>query len=187
MDTGAFRPSEHSGGFVSVLARDYGRVYPDRSWRLGGHVKALFFHPGLVAVLLLRIQNALHLRGNRRIAGLIRSVNFFITGADFVLGCRVGPGLQLTHPSGVVVGYMTVIGENCTLMQQVTLGQKNVHGSAGSGNPLLADDVVISAGAKVLGCVTIGRGAVVGANSVVLDDVPDGAIAVGVPAVVKQR
>lgn len=103
------------------------------------------------------------------------------------MGCEVGPGLQLTHPSGVVVGYATVIGRSCTLMQQVTLGQKEVSTTVGSGNPLLEDNVVISAGAKVLGDVRIGRNAVVGANSVVLIDVPDGAIAVGVPAVVKMR
>lgn len=170
-----------------LIASDYARVYPNRKWATSEYLKSLIFHPGLVAMLLLRMQNNCLRKGHRRLAGLIRSINVFVTGADFVVGCHVGSGLQLTHPSGVVVGYAAVIGDGCTLMQQVTLGQKEVSTAVGGGNPLLADNVVISAGAKVLGSVRIGRNAVVGANSVVLIDVPDGAIAVGIPAVVKKR
>ena len=187
MDSEVSKLGLTSRDFRSLIASDYARVYPNRQWAKREYLKSLPFHPGLVAMLLLRMQNNCLYKGHRRLAGLIRSINFFVTGADFVVGCQIGSGLQLTHPSGVVVGYAAVIGNSCTLMQQATLGQKEASNTVGSGNPLLADNVVISAGAKVLGNVRIGRNSVVGANSVVLIDVPDGAIAVGIPAVVKMR
>lgn len=102
-----------------------------------------------------------------------------VTGADIPLGSRIGGGLLLPHPNGVVVHPDARIGPNCLLMQQVTLG---VSGGASPGVPTLAGHVDIGAGAKVLGGVTLGAHAVVGANAVVLCDVPAGATAVGIPA-----
>jgi len=101
-----------------------------------------------------------------------------VSGADIPLGCRIGGGLLLPHPNGVVVHPDARIGANCLLMQQVTLGTSG--GSPGA--PTLAGHVDIGAGAKVLGAVTLGAHTVVGANAVVLCDVPEGATAVGVPA-----
>ena len=101
-----------------------------------------------------------------------------VTGADIPLGCRIGGGLLLPHPNGVVVHADARIGPNCLLMQQVTLGTSGTSPNA----PTLAGHVAVGAGAKVLGDVTLGAHAVVGANAVVLCDVPAGATAVGVPA-----
>jgi serine O-acetyltransferase len=99
-----------------------------------------------------------------------------VTGADIPLNCKLGGGLMLPHPNGIVIHPDAEIGPNCLLFQQVTLG-----GGAG-GAPRIGGHVDIGAGAKILGAVTIGRHAQIGANAVVLDDVPDGATAVGVPA-----
>jgi serine O-acetyltransferase len=100
-----------------------------------------------------------------------------VTGTDIQLGARLGLGLSLPHPNGVVIHRDAVVGVNCMLMQQVTLGQLSADGA-----PRLGDAVYIGAGAKILGPVSVGDGAAVGANAVVLGDVPPGATAVGVPA-----
>ena len=99
-----------------------------------------------------------------------------VTGADIPLNCKLGGGLLLPHPNGIVIHPDSDIGPNCLLFQQVTL-------AAGEGGaPSIGGHVDIGAGAKVLGRVIIGRHAKIGANAVVIDNVPDGATAVGVPA-----
>lgn len=104
-----------------------------------------------------------------------------VSGADIPLNCTIGGGLLIPHPNGIVIHPDAQIGINCLIMQQVTLGTK-----AGGGVPVLEGHVDVGAGAKILGRVHIGAHAVVGANAVVLHDVPAGAIAAGIPAVVKR-
>jgi serine O-acetyltransferase len=99
-----------------------------------------------------------------------------VTGADIPLNCKLGGGLLLPHPNGIVIHPDAEIGPNCLLFQQVTIGA-NDHGV-----PSIGGHVDIGAGAKVLGPVTIGHHARIGANAVVMHDVPSGATAVGVPA-----
>jgi len=95
---------------------------------------------------------------------------------------KIGNNLRITHIQGIIIGNEVVIGDNCTLYQQVTLGQKQ-NGIEGYGeDPILGDNVVIFAGAKVFGKIKIGNNTTVGANSVVFKDVPENSIAVGVPA-----
>lgn len=100
-----------------------------------------------------------------------------ITGSDIHLHARIGERLSLPHPNGVVVHGDAVIGDDCMIMQQVTIGQL-----ADGGAPRLGNRVYVGAGAKVLGPIIIGDGARIGANSVVLIDVPAGVTAVGIPA-----
>lgn len=133
----------------------------------------------------MRLQTLPLLAGRFWIQKLLRHMNHMLTGADFVPGCQIGPGLLMEHPSGVVIGKGSVIGSNCTLLQQVTLGERLGKGDGRSQYPVLGDGAFIGAGAKVLGPVTIGRGSIVGANSVVLVDVPDGRVAVGIPAKIR--
>jgi len=99
-----------------------------------------------------------------------------VTGADIPLGTRIGGGLKLPHPNGVVIHPAAVIGINCCIFQQVTLGKQP------SGVPTIGAHVEIGAGAKILGGVHIGNHARIGANAVVIRDVPEGATAVGIPA-----
>jgi serine O-acetyltransferase len=98
-------------------------------------------------------------------------------GAEIHLHCRIGGGLLLPHPNGIVIHPGATIGVNCTLFQQVTLGTRT-----DSGVPVLGNDVLVGAGAKILGPVMVGDHARIGANAVVLTDVPTSAHAVGVPA-----
>lgn len=106
-----------------------------------------------------------------------------VTGTDIPLGCAIGGGLMMPHPTGIVIHPDAVIGPNCLLMQQVTLGT----GGPIPGSPTLAGHVDIGAGAKILGGVVIGAHARVGANAVVLQNVPAGATAVGIPARILTR
>jgi serine O-acetyltransferase len=101
-----------------------------------------------------------------------------VTGADIPLNCRLGGGLLLTHPNGIVIHPDAVVGPNCLLFQQVTIG----YGGKKKGCPTLASHVDVGAGAKILGGVHIGEHAKIGANAVVITDVPPGGTAVGVPA-----
>ena len=107
----------------------------------------------------------------------------YVCGCEIHSVMEVGEGLQLPHNGlGVVINPNTVIGNNVKIHQNVTLG-----GREGSGCPVIGDDVLIGAGAVVLGDIRVGNGAKIGAGAVVLNDVPDEAIAVGVPAVIKER
>lgn len=104
-----------------------------------------------------------------------------MTGADIPLGSKIGGGLYLPHPNGVVIHPQAEIGPNCLIFQQVTVGMAN------GGLPSLGGHVDVGAGAKVLGAVQVGNHARIGANAVVLDDVPAAAVSVGVPARIVSR
>lgn len=103
-----------------------------------------------------------------------------VTGADVPLNCNIGGGMLLIHPNGIVIFPGSLIGPNCIVLQQVTIGT----GGTKPGAPIIGGDVAIGAGAKILGGVHIGDHARIGANAVVLQDVPCGATAVGVPATI---
>lgn len=104
-----------------------------------------------------------------------------ITQCEIHLGTKIGGGLLLTHANGIIVHPRVVIGCNCLIFHQVTLGVRD------RGVPRIGDNVMIGAGAKVLGPVTVGDNAVIGANAVVLCDVPAGHAAVGIPARIVPR
>ncbi|GLY39017.1 hypothetical protein Amsp01_050410 [Amycolatopsis sp. NBRC 101858] len=142
----------------------------------------LLAKPGVLAVFLLRVQEVLHAhRILHPAAHLVRSLAHVLTGADFVPGCRIGPGLRLEHPGGVVFGAGAVLGPDGFVCQRVTLGER-LGERGGHAYPVVGAGVFLGAGVTVLGGVRIGDGARVGAGAVVLDDVPAGALAVGVPA-----
>ena len=98
-----------------------------------------------------------------------------ITGADIPLNCNIGGGLLIPHPNGIVIHPAAVIGVNCLIFQQVTIGTRD-----GSGVPKISDHVDIGAGAKILGPVEIGPHAKVGANAVIIEDVERGSVALGI-------
>lgn len=116
---------------------------------------------------------------------VVKQINHLLTGADIAWQARIGPGLQIFHPTGVVIGPDVVIGARCQLRGQVTLGAARSRGRDASGqvdSPVVSDDVQIGVGAAILGPIRIGASAIVGANSVVLNDIPDHTTAVGAPA-----
>ena len=103
-----------------------------------------------------------------------------VTGADIPLNCSIGGGLLMPHPNGIVIHAHAVIGPNCLIFQQVTIG------TVGGEAPTIGGRVDLGAGAKVLGAIRIGDQVQVGANAVVLHDLPAGCVAVGVPARIVQ-
>ena len=145
-----------------------------------------FWHWHPARSLLASLRAYEHVRGSSRpdhvvrrwVAVLRHRFWGVVTGADIPLGCRIGGGLLLPHPNGIVIHPDARIGPNCLIFQQVTLGT----GGSRPGAPVIGAGVDICAGAKVLGGVAIGERAVIGANAVVLSDVPAGATAVGIPA-----
>jgi serine O-acetyltransferase len=104
-----------------------------------------------------------------------------VTGADIPLNCQLGGGLLIPHPNGIVIHPAATIGPNCLIFQQVTIGWEN------GAVPVIGGHVDIGAGAKILGNLRVGDHARIGANAVVLDDVPDGATVGGIPARLLKR
>lgn len=123
--------------------------------------------------------------GLRLPARLLSQVSRAVTGVEIHPGATIGRRLFIDHGMGVVVGETAVVGDDVVLFHGATLGGKTM--TRGKRHPTVGDRVVVGAGAKVLGPVWIGDDAQVGANAVVLKDVPAGAIAVGVPARIRQR
>ncbi len=100
-----------------------------------------------------------------------------VTGAEIAINTQIGGGLQIPHPNGIVIHSKAIIGPNCLIFQQVTIGTAN-----GKGPPVLGGHVDIGAGAKILGDIELGDHVRIGANAVVLKDVPAGKTALGIPA-----
>ncbi len=147
--------------------------------------EVLTLYPGLHALLLYRIAHALHLSGKVYTARLISQAARAATGIEIHPGAAIGKCLFIDHGSAVVIGETTVIGDNCTIYQGVTLGGtgKNV----GKRHPTIGNNVMIGAGAKVLGPINIGDNAKIAAGAVVLKDVPANSTAVGIPARIVNR
>lgn len=140
------------------------------------------FSPRFAPVVLVRLAQRSHARGHRRLAKMFSLLNFLIFGLEVPSRLQIGPGLVIPHSIGTILG-AGHIGSNVTIYQQVTLGAKLADFDYDvAQRPHIEDGALITAGAKIIGPVRIGRGAVVGANAVVLDDVPDRHLAVGVPA-----
>ncbi len=143
-------------------------------------LEILLLYSGLHAVTLHRAAHALHKKGHKFSARAISQGAKFLTGIEIHPGATIGKGLVIDHGSGVVIGETAEIGDNCTLYQGVTLGGTGKH--TGKRHPTLGDNVMVGSGAKVLGPFKVGDGAKIASNAVVLEQVPDNATAVGVPA-----
>lgn len=138
--------------------------------------------PRFLPVLLCRLAHGLYRAGLGPLAKLLSLLNFFLFGIEIAVRCPIGRGLFLPHTQGTVIGAWA-IGENATIFQGVTLGALEVDFSyQETSRPIVGDGVIIGSGAKVLGGLSLGSGARIGANAVVLQSVPAGALAVGVPA-----
>ena len=156
----------------SIIARD-----PAARNRL----EVITCYPGLHAVWLHRISHFLWSIGLKWIARLLSVLTRFITGIEIHPGAKIGRRVFLDHGLGIVIGETTEIGDDCTIYQGVTLGGTSLYKDI-KRHPTIGKDVVVSAGAKVLGGFTVGDGARIGSNAVVLKEIPAGATAVGIPA-----
>ncbi len=135
-------------------------------------------YPRLQSVLLFRLSHACYHARLALVAYWLQGVGLRRSGAEIHPGAQIGPGFCLVHSAGVVIGDRARIGAHFICFQNVTVGDSG----RGDGQPVLGNWVTASAGAKILGGIEVGSGAVIGANSVLLSDAPAGAVAVGAPA-----
>lgn len=143
--------------------------------------EVIFSYPSLKAITYHRISHWLYNKKKYTLARIISQRARRITGIEIHPGASIGKNFFIDHGMGVVIGETAVVGDNVTLFHGVTLG--GIGGDSNSKrHPTVEDDVMIGAGAKILGPVTIGRGAKIGANAVVLNDIPPYSTAVGMPA-----
>ena len=145
----------------------------------------VFLYPSFKAVIRYRIAHKLYLHKHYFLARWLSQRTVRKTGIEIHPGATIGKGLFIDHGHGVVIGETAVIGDNVTLYQGVTLGGTGKE--HGKRHPTIGDNVMISAGAKVLGSFTVGSNSKIGAGSVVLSEVPPNSTVVGVPGRVIKR
>lgn len=169
-------PTDKGGGPIDAL-RDL--VRSDIEENLGRPaslpvvVGALLLSRGVQAAALYRVGHLLHLHGLSVLSEVLLRVSQLLFGVDISYRARIGPGLVLRHPCGIVVGRDVVLGRRVRLFQNVTLGNR-IAGSPGrpDGMPVIGDDVHLFAGAVVLGQVDVGSGSTIGANAVLTTSCP---------------
>jgi len=142
-------------------------------------------YPGFHALLMHRLAHALWGMRLRWLARLTSHLGRWLTGIEIHPGAQIGRRFFIDHGMGVVIGETSEIGDDCTLYHGVTLG--GTSWNKGKRHPTLGDSVVVGAGAKILGPITIGAGARIGSNAVVVKSVPPGATAIGIPARVVEK
>jgi len=142
-------------------------------------VEVLLTYSGLHAIICYRLAHGLERFNVPVLPRFIMMVARWVTGIEIHPGATIGRGLFIDHGTGVVIGETAAIGDNVTLFQGVTLGGTGKE--RGKRHPTIGDNVVIGAGAKVLGNITIGNDSMIGANAVVVRDVPEHSTVVGVP------
>jgi len=141
--------------------------------------EVILAYPGFHAIQIHRIAHWLYRRRRYVLARVVSHIGRFLTGIEIHPGAKLGPGLFIDHGMGVVIGETAEIGENVTLYQGVVLGGTGKE--KGKRHPTIGNNVVIAAGAKVLGSFKVGDGAKIGAGAVVLQEVPPNSTVVGVP------
>ena len=161
------------------------RAIRDRDPAATSDAEVMLLYSGLHATLAHRAAHALQMKGHRFTARLVSQGARFLTGVEIHPGATIGKGLFIDHGTGVVIGETTEIGDNCTIYQGVTLGGTGK--DVGKRHPTLGNNVMVGAGAKVLGPVKIGNNVKIAAGAVVLQDIPDDCTAVGIPARIVRR
>ena len=150
------------------------------------NIEVLALYSGMHAVLAYRVAHKLYVTNHFLSARAISQLARWITGIEIHPGATIGRGLFIDHGMGVVIGETTVIGDDCTIYQGVTLGGTGK--DTGKRHPTLGNNIMVGAGAKVLGPLTVGDYSKIAAGAVVLSSIPEHSTAVGVPAkVVRQR
>jgi serine O-acetyltransferase len=171
-------------GLFSEIAEDFSNVYKNDP-AISSRIELFFNYPGVWAIFWYRISSRLYRRGFKAIARIIMGINQIFTNIDIHPGATIGRRVFIDHGFGVVIGQTTIIEDDVLIYQGVTLGGVSL--VAGKRHPTIKSGVVIGAGAKVLGNITIGANSKIGANSVVVREVPENSTAIGIPAHVIQK
>ncbi len=169
---------------LDMIRRDV-RAVLERDPAARSTLEVLLCYPGVHALAFHRLAHRLWTGGWRTSARFVSHVARFLTGIEIHPAARLGPGLFIDHGMGVVIGETAEVGENVTLLQGVTLGGTSLKRE--KRHPTLGDNVVVGAGAKILGAFKIGDGSRIGAGSVVVREVPPNSVVVGVPGRVTYR
>ena len=164
-------------GLISYIREEI-QVVRERDPAIKSNLE-VFLYPSFRVILRYRLAHKLYLKKHYFLARWISQRAARKTGIEIHPGATIGKGLFIDHGSGVIIGETTVIGDNVTLYQGVTLGGTGKE--HGKRHPTLEDNVMVSAGAKILGSFTIGENSKIGAGSVVLEEVPPNCTVVGVP------
>ncbi len=170
--------------FIKTLNEEITLVF-ERDPAARSKWQVLLLYPGVRAVLSYRLAHRLHNKGHYFLADWISKRARRKTGIEIHPAAQIGKGLFIDHGMGVVIGETTIIGENCTLYQGVTLGGTGK--DKGKRHPTIGNNVTIGSGAKVLGPFTVGDNSKIAANAVVLNEIPPNSTCVGVPAHIVKR
>ena len=170
--------------FWRQVKEDFAIVW-ERDPAIRSPLELLTNYPGVWSIFWYRIAHKLYTKGFKVLGRMIMGINQIFTGIDIHPGAKIGRRVFIDHGIGVVIGETTVIEDDVLIYQQVTLGGVSLH--KGKRHPTIKRGVVIGAGAKVLGNITVGENSKIGANSVVVKDVPPNSTAVGIPAKVVQK
>ena len=167
-----------------LIIEDINSVYKNDP-AIHSRIELFFNYPGVWAIVNYRIANKLYKKGFRLLARMWMGISQLFTNIDIHPAATIGRRVFIDHGIGVVIGETAIIGNDVTIYQGVTLGGVSLN--PGKRHPTIEDGVVIGAGAKVLGNITIGHHSKIGANSVVIKSVPPESTAVGIPARVVKK
>ena len=171
-------------GFIKLLRQEVNLVF-ERDPAARSRAQVLLLYPGVKAIINYRIAHYFHKKRLYFIADWISKRTRKKTGIEIHPAAKIGKGVFIDHGMGVVIGETTIIGDNCTIYQNVTLGGTGKE--HGKRHPTLGNNVLVGAGAKVLGPFTVGDNSKIAANAVVLNEIPANSTCVGVPARVVKR
>ena len=148
-------------------------------------LEVFFLYPSLQSVIYYKVSSFFYKYKAFFIARVVSQFGRFMTGVEIHPGAQIGKNVFFDHGMGIVVGETAVIGDNCIIFHGVTLG--GVASTKTKRHPTLENNVTIGAGAKILGNIIIGENSKIGANSVVLKDIPKNSVAVGIPGRIVQK
>lgn len=171
-------------GFITTIKEDIATVKRNDPAAQNGFVIFLSY-PGLHAKWAHAPEHWLWNHGARSLARILSQITRFMTGVEIHPAAQLGRRFFIDHAMGVVIGETTIVGDDCTLYQGVTLG--GTGNEVGKRHPTLGNNVTVGSGAKVLGNITIGDNVRIGGNSVVVKDVPSDSTVVGVPGRIVRR
>ena len=166
-------------GLIQQIKKDLDAVF-ENDPAIKSKIELLFNYPGFWAIVNYRIANRLYKKGFRKFGRFIMGFSQVFTNIDIHPNATIGDGIFIDHGFGVVIGETAVLEGDILIYQGVTLGGVSL--DSGKRHPTIKKGVVIGAGAKILGNITIGQNSKVGANSVVIKDVPSNSTAIGIPA-----
>ncbi len=178
------KKDEDYQSFLSLLISDF-RIIFERDPAARNKLEVIFCYPGFHALCLHRFAHWLHLHQVSFIPRFISHLGRFFTGIEIHPGAKIGKGVFIDHGMGVVIGETAIVGDYALIYQGVTLGGTGKE--SGKRHPTLGDNVVVGAGAKVLGNIHISDRVRIGAGSIVLRDVPPDATVVGIPGRIISR